>query len=247
MSKPRPIQFRAIHDKNRWRHSSHQTEKHAFVGSSSTDTRSARALFEHRNNAINYNQEGEPRFVVVWDPKADVGTIVRPDSSKSDGLLRASITMEDIERFEQEGPPSDAELERYFVPDAVSISRADFHDLDGVNEDFNQRLAVSLQSSAADRKRRLARADPVPPRVEVRTSVFVRNTDVIVEVLERAAGVCEGCQKPAPFVRASNGTPYLEVHHRVHLAHGGPDTVANALALCPNCHRQQHFGKWVGY
>ncbi|WP_330847424.1 HNH endonuclease signature motif containing protein [Alicycliphilus denitrificans] len=47
------------------------------------------------------------------------------------------------------------------------------------------------------------------------------------------------------FVRASDGTPYLKVHHRVHLAHGGPDTVANTLALCPNCHRLRHFGRWV--
>lgn len=247
MPKPRPIQFRAVHDKNRWRRSNHETEKHALVGSSSTDIRSARALFDFRNTEIKYHEEGPPRFVVAWDPKANVGTIVRPDSSKSDGLRRAAISIEDIERFEREGPPSDAELERYFVPDAIRISLADFNDLDSIHEDFSQRLAVSLQSSAADRKRRLARADPVPPRIEVRTSVFVRNTDVIAEVLERAAGMCEGCNKPAPFVRASNGTLYLEVHHRVHLAHGGPDTVANALALCPNCHRQRHFGTSVEY
>jgi hypothetical protein len=245
MPKPRPIQFRAVHDKNRWRRSNHESEKHALVGSSSTDIRSARALFEHRNTAIDYSQEGHPRFVVVWDPKASLGTIVKPDSSKSDGMRRADISIEDITRFEREGPPSDAELERYFVPDAISISHTDFNDLAGVHEDFAQRLAVSLQSSAADRRRRLARADPRPPRVEVRTSVFVRNTDVIAEALERAAGVCEGCLEPAPFVRASNGTPYLEVHHRVTLAHGGPDTVENAIALCPNCHRQRHFGRWA--
>ncbi|UXC17455.1 HNH endonuclease [Comamonas squillarum] len=153
--------------------------------------------------------------------------------------------MEDIERFEREGPPSNAELERYFVLNSICISAADFEDFDSVLEDFNQRLAVSLKSSSADRKRRLARANPVPTRIEVRTSVFVRNTDVIAEVLERAAGVCEGCRESAPFVRASNRTPYLEVHHRVQLARGGPDTVANAIALCPNCHRLRHFGVWV--
>ncbi|MFM0350878.1 HNH endonuclease [Paraburkholderia sp. RL17-347-BIC-D] len=26
------------------------------------------------------------------------------------------------------------------------------------------------------------------------------------------------------------------------LAQGGPDTVANAIALCPNCHRERHYG-----
>lgn len=245
MSKPRPVQFRAVHAINRWRPSDHETEKHALVGSSSTDMRSARALFEHRNTAIDYSREGEPRFVVVWNPNANVGTIVRPDSSESDGFRRALIPMAHIERFEREGPSSDAELERYFVPGAVSIPLPEYSDLGSVIEDFNRRLELSLQSSAADRKRRLAFADPLPPRVEVLTSVFVRNTDVVAEVLERAAGVCEGCLEPAPFTRASDGTPYLEVHHRVPLASGGADTVANALALCPNCHRQRHFGRWT--
>ena len=26
------------------------------------------------------------------------------------------------------------------------------------------------------------------------------------------------------------------------LLEGGPDTVENAIALCPNCHRKQHYG-----
>lgn len=245
MSKPRPIQFRAIHTKNRWRRANHETEKHALVGSSSTDRRSARALFDKQNEKIDYRNEGEARFVIVWDPSANTGTIVKPDSSNSDGLCRADIPMGDIVRFESEGPPSDAELDRYFFRGELSILRADFSDIDSVLEDFNQRLAVSLQSSAAARKRRLAHADPVPPKIEVRTNVFVRNSDVVAEVLERAAGVCEGCGNDAPFIRASDGTPYLEVHHRIHLASGGPDTVTNAIALCPNCHRLRHFGKWV--
>ncbi|WP_414449152.1 HNH endonuclease [Burkholderia sp. 22PA0099] len=49
------------------------------------------------------------------------------------------------------------------------------------------------------------------------------------------------CERPAPF-RRPNGSPYLEVHHRVRLADGGDDTVENAIALCPNCHREHHFG-----
>ncbi|CAH7245263.1 e14 prophage; 5-methylcytosine-specific restriction enzyme McrA (fragment) [Vibrio chagasii] len=58
----------------------------------------------------------------------------------------------------------------------------------------------------------------------------------------RANGTCEICYKPAPFIRKTDNTPYLEVHHKLPLAQGGPDTVDNVLALCPNCHRQAHFG-----
>ena len=47
----------------------------------------------------------------------------------------------------------------------------------------------------------------------------------------------------APFNRDSNDTEYLEVHHKLPLAENGDDTVENAIALCPNCHRHAHYGK----
>ncbi|GAB5097949.1 hypothetical protein YK56LOC_36650 [Caballeronia sp. HLA56] len=75
----------------------------------------------------------------------------------------------------------------------------------------------------------------------VLTRAFRRNADVIAEVQLRADGACEGCAQSAPFQRA-DGTPYLEVHHRRRLADGGEDTVENAIALCPNCHRERHYG-----
>ena len=34
----------------------------------------------------------------------------------------------------------------------------------------------------------------------------------------------------------------LEVHHTKPLAEGGEDTVNNAEALCPNCHKEAHYG-----
>jgi 5-methylcytosine-specific restriction protein A len=76
----------------------------------------------------------------------------------------------------------------------------------------------------------------------VQTAVHLRNADVVAEVLIRANGTCERCGKNAPFLRAKDGTPYLEVHHKEKLANGGDDTVENAIALCPNCHRREHFG-----
>jgi 5-methylcytosine-specific restriction protein A len=71
---------------------------------------------------------------------------------------------------------------------------------------------------------------------------FVRNPDVVAEVRIRANGKCEVCKKAAPFLRRSDGTHYLEVHHVKQLANDGDDTVENALAVCPNCHREKHYG-----
>lgn len=71
---------------------------------------------------------------------------------------------------------------------------------------------------------------------------YARDPRVVAYVLNRAQGVCEACDNPAPFKRA-DGSPYLEAHHIVPLAEGGPDTVENCAALCPNCHRAMHFAE----
>ena len=82
----------------------------------------------------------------------------------------------------------------------------------------------------------------MPGIVYVEQKVFVRNPDVVAEVLWRATGVCEKCKKRAPFKNRKDGSPYLEAHHLKTLADGGEDTVENAMALCPNCHRKAHHG-----
>jgi len=74
------------------------------------------------------------------------------------------------------------------------------------------------------------------------TETYDRNPAVVIKALERAQGKCEECKTTAPFIRKKDNTPYLEVHHIKQLAHGGEDTIENSVALCPNCHRQMHFG-----
>jgi len=106
---------------------------------------------------------------------------------------------------------------------------------------FDKAVKRSIQDSSEARQRRLAVAPKIPARIEVRSIVFIRNSDVVVEVLARAKGRCELCKQSAPFTRRSNGSPYLEVHHKIRLASDGEDTVENAYALCPNCHRREHY------
>jgi len=72
-------------------------------------------------------------------------------------------------------------------------------------------------------------------------TLFQRDAMVKAWVLQQANGKCEACEKSAPFY-GTDGTPYLEVHHVRQLADNGSDTVTNAVALCPNCHRELHYG-----
>ncbi len=102
------------------------------------------------------------------------------------------------------------------------------------------REAVILSPAEVDEK---STEFPIlPKKIWVTSPVFQRNPYVIVRTLQRAKGFCESCGSAAPFVRKSDGTPYLEVHHKIPLAQGGDDTYENTVALCPNCHRKMHFG-----
>ena len=109
-----------------------------------------------------------------------------------------------------------------------------------------QQLDEQVERSRGDteevRRLRLAQALKKPARKLVLTYAYDRNPDVVAEVLCRAKGRCEHCNQLAPFMRRSDNTPYLEVHHKRPLSEGGDDTVENAEALCPNCHRMRHFG-----
>lgn len=71
---------------------------------------------------------------------------------------------------------------------------------------------------------------------------YQRDAAVKAWVLQQAQGKCESCGQPAPF-NGSDGEPFLEVHHVRQLADNGSDTVTNAVALCPNCHREAHYGE----
>ena len=113
----------------------------------------------------------------------------------------------------------------------------------GAGEQIIQSATAALNLSEL---RRLAYAAAGPAReVMGRTapsSYYARSSSVRSYVLSRAAGKCEGCGSPAPFTSV-NGTPYLEPHHIRRLTDQGPDDPRHMAALCPNCHREIHYGR----
>jgi 5-methylcytosine-specific restriction enzyme A len=76
-------------------------------------------------------------------------------------------------------------------------------------------------------------------RREVTSEVFDGDQIVSEYAKRRADGVCQLCSLPAPF-KDRNGDPFLEIHHIIPIGEGGPDTIENVAALCPNCHRKMH-------
>ena len=74
--------------------------------------------------------------------------------------------------------------------------------------------------------------------------VYIRDPEVRRQVIERANGKCEfgGC---IPFKKKC-GQTYLESHHVISLSEQGKDKLSNVIALCPNHHRQAHYGNdWL--
>ncbi|RUS64941.1 HNH endonuclease [Pseudorhodobacter sp. E13] len=133
---------------------------------------------------------------------------------------------------------------RHTARQAVSDIRARFVEPDadeGQNAQFQRLVVQSLGDNEPERLARLSKLSGVPVRKTVEVTVFQRNPDVVAQALVNAKGVCQRCCQPAPFTR-KDGAPYLEVHHIIPLAIGGLDTLGNVAAICPNCHREAHFG-----
>jgi hypothetical protein len=81
----------------------------------------------------------------------------------------------------------------------------------------------------------------VPDRSRSEGWSYSRDPRVRDEVLRRANGSCEFCGAPG-FIKPDSSR-YLESHHIIALANDGADRVTNVIALCPNDHREAHFGK----
>ncbi|MDF4355189.1 HNH endonuclease signature motif containing protein [Vibrio parahaemolyticus] len=107
---------------------------------------------------------------------------------------------------------------------------------------FENEVNESLDDSSENRQRRLASRSTKPKVVYRLVQDYRRDPDVVAEALYRAEGFCEKCKEKAPFIKRSNGEPYLEIHHIIPLSQGGLDSLENVISLCPNCHREIHFG-----
>lgn len=106
-----------------------------------------------------------------------------------------------------------------------------------------QQLEKSVKKLLAEGFSSTPSGNRKPARVPfLSTTLIQRDPAVVAWVLKEANGKCDLCTADAPFL-TNDGRPYLEVHHVKTLASGGPDTIDNTVALCPNCHRSMHYSK----
>lgn len=146
----------------------------------------------------------------------------REDRPDLDGNLRQAIV------FELEvSPPTD--FSKTGQPVATPGDRVVLKKLWSRPLDEVRRRAVQQSAATASEQVR-------------RVITYERSEAVRVYVLRRADGICEACRQPAPFTARAGRRPYLEPHHIRRLADGGPDDPRWVAGICPNCHREAHYG-----
>jgi hypothetical protein len=69
----------------------------------------------------------------------------------------------------------------------------------------------------------------------------LRSDHIKTLIRDRAHGICEACNQPAPFLDLE-GNPFLVEHHLMPLSEGGDDTEMNTAMICANCHNHIHNG-----
>jgi|GEM_PF-7080303 len=70
-----------------------------------------------------------------------------------------------------------------------------------------------------------------------------RDPVVVAYARIRADNKCEVDNCTIPLFEASNGVPFVEVHHIRPLGKGGADSIDNVACVCPSHHREAHHGR----
>lgn len=115
--------------------------------------------------------------------------------------------------------------------------------VDGVKMTANKATKPNVDISKLD-------VPVAPPKSLPKKQEYHWNRDRIIveQVLQADKYLCEVDPKHKTFIACRNDQPYLEGHHLIPLARQKEfkvslDVYANIIGLCPNCHRQLHFGK----
>ena len=124
-----------------------------------------------------------------------------------------------------------------------------FREIEEIIAAFENKLPneyASFQNDVVNSRKNTKKIPPIgskkPKKSLTSSTKYLRDPEVVAWVLNFANGICECCKRSAPFIK-EDGDTFLEVHHLKQLADGGSDTTTNAIAVCPNCHRELHFGK----
>jgi hypothetical protein len=231
--------------------------------------RQNKALLEnqdhHDTRAVHWvNDDAGYEEWVSAHPDGFIGNVHNPPSGKYFMIHRASHKLPDRSNPDTENPRTGniySKVTALEFSELIAWARRNLPDLEGINGSNYCKTCGPLDEAPVESapttnfRDYVLRADQMLSRGRIKrpegvlkpkvstgtTSLYYRDPKVRAWILQRAADHCERCGIPSPFLTENEG-PYLESHHIVMLSEGGPDTPENTAALCPNCHRNLHYG-----
>lgn len=86
-----------------------------------------------------------------------------------------------------------------------------------------------------------------PKYQQSKRQTYQRDIHLNEFVLQEKNYCCEINKEHPTFLRQSNNTPYMEIHHLIPMCYQDQfeyslDVPANMICLCSNCHREIHYG-----
>lgn len=138
-----------------------------------------------------------------------------------------------VDHYWEKAPDDNGELR-----EAVRFKLAP---VDGLTVDLDESEVAEL--SAEELFERAKKSGSGETRRTASSEWSYTRSDLVRDfALQDADGVCQACEEEAPF-RHKNGEPFLEVHHLYRVSDGGVDGPENVIGVCPNCHREIHYGR----
>lgn len=123
----------------------------------------------------------------------------------------------------------------------ISVLNKYLNEYDGATDISDPVFELEVARKVKEQNALMPMGNLNPTSKKSTVTLIDRDPNVKAWLLVNSNGVCENCNKNAPFI-STTGIPYLEVHHVKRLADSGPDIPENAVALCPNCHKSLHYG-----
>ncbi len=122
----------------------------------------------------------------------------------------------------------------------IDVSNKTIINIEDIENSEKEKAKIVRKLSQEEIKEKVKNIKSNVVTKEVKTVYRERNQFIAEYTKNRTNGICDLCGEPAPFFD-KNGKPYLESHHVITLANGGPDVIYNTVAICPNCHRKIHI------
>lgn len=128
---------------------------------------------------------------------------------------------------------------KVFIFKLKKLTKDNVIDINIIKNNFEKKLISIKKLSNEELRNKATKANLKCGKRNVSIVQYTRDPAVSEHAKRIAKGICQLCEKPAPF-KSLSGDPYLETHHIVWLSNNGDDSIENTVALCPNCHRQMH-------